>query len=1210
MIFRTLVAFELRHQVASPLFLVSFAIFFLLSFGATTLDEIQIGSLGNVWKNSPFAIAQTVAVLNLFAMFVTTAFAANAVVRDDETGFSPILRSTRIRKTSYLAGRFVGAGIVSALVCLAVPMGILVGSLMPWQDPEKIGPLVPGHYVHAVLVFGLPTQVVLAAFFFAVATATRSMMWTYVGVVAFLVGYTASRFLLREDQHEVLSALLDPFGLGAMGRATQYWTASDRNRFVVPFEGLLLWNRVLWLGLAAIASGVALKVFRMEERPAKGASPRNPAPEEATDATTKARPSTTQARLVPATAGRPGGAWAQCLALARMETSLVLRSPAFLVLVALGVFNSFGGLSGVAEFRGVASLPVTREVVSALLGSFTLFPIIIAIYYGGELVWRDRQSRMHEIVDATAAPNWAFLLPKVLAVAWVLLGTLMAAALTGIVFQAAHGYFQFEIGGYALWFLLPSWIVATQLAVLSVAVQSIVPSKPFGWAVMLAYLVAETSLRTLGFQHALYNFGDAAAVPLSDMNGMGHFWVGRAWHQAYWTVFCVLLLAGVHVVRVRGAESRWRPRLLGAPRRLRGPAGAVMAAAALAWAGLGAWIFFNTNLRNPYIPSTEQERITAEAEKALLPFEKVPQPTIRHVDLAVELWPAKARARTVGRYRLENRHETPVDTLHVETPSTLQVHRMEIAGGSLKQAMTNFGHRILTLSPPMQPGEQRDLAFETVQEEPGFVNASPATRVVGNGTFLDNASIAPTLGVSRGSFLQDRARRRKHGLPADLRPPALEDRTANRHHYLRHDSDWVTADITVTTDEDQVPIAPGRMEREDVRDGRRTRVFKADAPIQNFFSIQSARYAVRSEIWSPPSGKPIQLAIFHHPPHARNVDRMLAAMKASLALFAERFSPYQFEQFRILEFPAYASFAQSFANTVPYSEAIGFIQAFDDKDSAEKIDMVTYVTAHEIAHQWWAHQVIGADKQGATLLSESFSQYSALLVMEKLYGREQIWKFLKHELDSYLRARGSEAREEVPLARVEDQPYIHYQKGALAMWWLKEAAGEVAVNRTLQRLIREFALKPAPYPDALDFLRILREECGPQHAELITDLFERITLYDLSVRSAKATRRPDGRFDVVMTVEARKLQSDGQGAEKEAPLDEPFEIGLFAEKPGAKGFGKASILALERRRLRSGSQQLEWVADKPPRFVGVDPFHYRIDRKSDDNLREVDAPAK
>lgn len=131
MIFRALVGFEIRHQVASPLFLVSFAIFFLLSFGATSLDEIRIGSAGNVWKNSPFAIAQTIAVLNLFALFVLTAFAANAVVRDDETGFAPILRATRLRKPAYLAGRFVGASVVSVMVCLAVPLGILAGSLMP-----------------------------------------------------------------------------------------------------------------------------------------------------------------------------------------------------------------------------------------------------------------------------------------------------------------------------------------------------------------------------------------------------------------------------------------------------------------------------------------------------------------------------------------------------------------------------------------------------------------------------------------------------------------------------------------------------------------------------------------------------------------------------------------------------------------------------------------------------------------------------------------------------------------------------------------------------------------------------------------------------------------------------------------------------------------------------------------------------------------------
>ena len=268
--------------------------------------------------------------------------------------------------------------------------------------------------------------------------------------------------------------------------------------------------------------------------------------------------------------------------------------------------------------------------------------------------------------------------------------------------------------------------------------------------------------------------------------------------------------------------------------------------------------------------------------------------------------------------------------------------------------------------------------------------------------------------------------------------------------------------------------------------------------------------------------------------------------------------------------------------------------------------MVTYITAHEIAHQWWAHQVIGADKQGMRLLSETFAQYSALLVMEKLYGREQIRRFLKSELDSYLRRRGSEAVEELPLNRVENQPYIHYQKGALAMYWLKEVVGEGRVNRALQRLIERYAFKAAPYPSSEDFLSLLREEAGPQHAPLIADLFERITLYDLKATDAKASKRPDGRFDLRFTVEAKKLYADGRGKETESALDEGFDIGVFTDEPGKKGYSRASVLLMERRALRSGKQSIALVLDRAPKFVGVDPYNMRIDRNSDDNLVKVD----
>jgi aminopeptidase N len=191
----------------------------------------------------------------------------------------------------------------------------------------------------------------------------------------------------------------------------------------------------------------------------------------------------------------------------------------------------------------------------------------------------------------------------------------------------------------------------------------------------------------------------------------------------------------------------------------------------------------------------------------------------------------------------------------------------------------------------------------------------------------------------------------------------------------------------------------------------------------------------------------VDLGIYYHPSHAWNVDRMLNALQTSLDYYQSAFGPYQFDQARIIEFPGYASFAQAFANTMPYSEAIGFIA---DNSNPEKIDYVTYITAHELGHQYWAHQIIGADMQGGTMLSETLAQYSALMVMKKLYGEDKIRRFLKFELDRYLRSRGGEVIEELPLARVENQQYIHYQKGSLAMYLLQERLGEDAVNRALR----------------------------------------------------------------------------------------------------------------------------------------------------------------
>jgi hypothetical protein len=104
---------------------------------------------------------------------------------------------------------------------------------------------------------------------------------------------------------------------------------------------------------------------------------------------------------------------------------------------------------------------------------------------------------------------------------------------------------------------------------------------------------------------------------------------------------------------------------------------------------------------------------------------------------------------------------------------------------------------------------------------------------------------------------------------------------------------------------------------------------------------------------------------------------------------------------------------------------------------------------------------------------------------------------------------------------------------------------------------------------------------------------------------AVATQLPDRKYRVTFTVEGKKFYADGQGKETEAPLNEPFDVGVFTAEPGKKGYTRQSVLLMERRTMQTGKQTVELVVDQLPKFVGVDPYNKRIDRNSDDNLTQV-----
>lgn len=1189
--------FEFRYQLKNPVFWVAAGLFLLFAFASVASQNVQIGGgSGNTHKNAPFAITFSYLVISVFYMFVTTAFVANVVVRDDESGYGPIVRSTRVSKFDYLFGRFIGAWLVCALSFLAIALGMWLGSLMPWIDPETLGPNRAAYYFWPYLILAVPNILFISSVFFAVATATRSMMASYLAVIVFLILWFAVNVALaRNPEYQEVAAIVDPFGLGATGEVTRYWTAAERNSLVPPFSGLILWNRLLWIGISFVFLAIAFFTYRFADR---GAPRRKRKAERIAELAAREAGDKAPAVAGPLPAPTPErAAGAQLLARTRFEMRQVFKSPAFVVLMGLGLFNAITALWFGGELFGTPTYPVTFSLIPLLRGSFTIIPVIIAIYYAGELVWRERERKMHEIIDATPLPNWAFAIPKTLAVALVLISTLLISVVAAMLVQLLKGYTHFEIGKFLLWYVLPTGFDLVLTAILAVFVQSISPSKYLGWGIMVIYIVAQNVFQSIGLEHNLYLYGGRPDEPLSDMNGAGIYWIAAWWFRLYWGAIALVLLVAAHLLWRRGTETRLTPRLRLARARIKGMPGVIAGGAALLAILTGAWIFYNTNILNDYRTKGDNERYSADYEKKYLRYENLPQPTISHVVMNVDLYPREVRAEVTGSYRMTNLTGRPIATVHVRNQNRdLKILAIDFPGAQLASNDTRFDYRIYRLDRPMMPGETRTLSFRTRRQQVGFRNSGADTRLVPNGTFLNNFELTPAIGMDRSGLLQDRATRRKYGLPAELRPPKLEDLSARRRTYFG--GGWATADITVSTDADQIPIAPGRTVSDVVRNGRHVVRFVSDAPILTFFSIQSARYQVARRVHDG-----INLAVYYDAAHPWNVDRMLAAMEHGLDYYQGAFGPYQFDQARVIEFPGYASFAQSFANTMAYSEAIGFLA---DNSDPDKIDYVTYVTAHELAHQWWAHQVIGADMQGGTMLSETLAQYSALMVMKHLYGEDKMRRFLQYELDRYLRSRGTEAIEELPLDRVENQPYIHYRKGSLVMYLLQQRMGEAAVNRALHQLIERFRFHGAPYPRSLDLIQLFRAQATSQEQQdLITDLFERITIYDLKTVNATTTRRPDGQWDVAVTVEAHKYYADGRGNEHEAPLHDRIEVGLFTALPGHGAFDRRNVVMMERQPVHAGRQIYHFVTRTKPTHAGIDPYNFYIDRNSDDNVTTV-----
>ena len=478
----------------------------------------------------------------------------------------------------------------------------------------------------------------------------------------------------------------------------------------------------------------------------------------------------------------------------------------------------------------------------------------------------------------------------------------------------------------------------------------------------------------------------------------------------------------------------------------------------------------------------------------------------------------------------------------------------------------------------------------------------------------------PSLGYSSQGELTDDETRKKYGLPKNDLRPHPSDSTALGDTYISKDSDWIDFEATVSTSKDQIAIAPGYLQKEWTEGDRRYFHYKMDSKILNFYAFNSARYEVMRDKWND-----VDLEIYYHKGHEFNVERMMKGMKASLEYNSKNFSPYQHKQARIIEFPRTGgTFAQSFPNTIPFSEGIGFIADVDESDEGG-VDYPFAVTVHEVAHQWWAHQVIGADVLGATMLSESLSEYVSLKVLEHEHGKDKMRKFLKRALDQYLQQRTFKTKREKSLMYNDGQGYIRYQKGSLVFYALSDYIGEEKLNGALQRYVEKVKFQEPPYTTSIEMVDYIKEVVPDSLQYVVKDMFETITLYRNRVTDSKVTELDNGKFQVDIEFEVSKYRNDEKGkryygekvgdtltykTEKmrkpilSVPLEDYIDIGIFYEED-IDGEKKEKELYLKKHKITQIQNKVTIIVDKRPSEVGIDPYNKLIDTQSDDNRRKL-----
>ncbi|MBT8326543.1 MAG: hypothetical protein KJP21_02390, partial [Bacteroidia bacterium] len=840
----------------------------------------------------------------LFGLMIAAAFFNGAALRDHEHKFSEILFSAPVSKPGYFFGRFFGALILATIPMLGIFLGVIAGTFLApvlgWVEPERFGSFYLETFVNNYFLIILPNMFFAGTIIFALATKWKSTVISFVGSLVIIIGYIVSGALLSDIDNETIAALTDTFGIRAYGLSTKYYTPIEKNILSPSFSGLLLLNRLVWTITGIIILAISYFNFSFRAKAQK----HKPFKEEKQESKgTYAVP-----ELNPEYSLKTE--WTHFKSFFTINFLNIVKSPAFKILFLFSAIILLTNLLGGAESYGLKSYPVTYKILDTIGFATGIFVIIILVFFSGDLIWRDRESKINEVIDATPHVSFISLAAKALSLVSIAVIIHAFFIVCGVLYQLANGFNRIELNVYFIDFFYTSLMTYVVWTGVMILIQVLLSNKYIGYFVsILIVFIWDKMLLIFDVESNMLSIGSTPKMIYSDMNGFGPFLKGVGWFNLYWVLFSIICLLFAGAIWNRGAVSSLKDRFQIAQKQTPKKYRLIILGTFCCWAAVAAFVFYNTQVLNPYKTSSEIEKLAVKYEREYKKYENAEFPKIGDIKYSIDIYPYKRDVYVNAAIILVNESESIIDSIHYSIDSRWEPE-IKIPNSELVLDDKALDYRIYKLAKPLQPGDSIQVEINTQYITKGFENKVEYTRIVNNGTFLNNARFLPMLGYQKSNELVDVNKRKKYGLKPKNRMPQLE--SALSKDYMRNymsdgASDFINIETIISTSSDQIALAPGSLVKKWNKNGRNYFHYKVDHPSMDFYSFVSGKFEIKTRKW-----RDVNLEVYYDKKHPQNVNMMLDAMERSLDYYTQNFGPYMHNQSRIIEFPRYLNFAQAF----------------------------------------------------------------------------------------------------------------------------------------------------------------------------------------------------------------------------------------------------------------------------------------------------------